>query len=64
MVKVLFCCHGNICRSTMSQFVFQHMVNNMGIADKFCIDSVATSREEIGAPPHRGTVQKMKEVNI
>ena len=64
MVKVLFCCHGNICRSTMAQFVFQDMVNGLHLTDKFLIDSVATSREEIGNPPHRGTVQKMKEVNI
>ena len=64
MIKVLFICHGNICRSTMAQFVFQDMVNGMHLADKFHIDSVATSREEIGNPPHRGTVQKMKEVNI
>ena len=63
MVKVLFCCHGNICRSTMAQFVFQDMVNGFRLTDKFLIDSVATSREEIGNPPHRGTVQKMKEVN-
>lgn len=48
----------------MSQFVFQHMVNNLGIADKFIIDSRATSTEEIGNPPHRGTVRKMQEVGI
>lgn len=64
MIRVAFCCHGNICRSTMSQFVFQHMVNNLGIADKFIIDSRATSTEEIGNPPHRGTVRKMQEVGI
>ena len=51
-IKVLFICHGNICRSTMAQFVFQHMVNNQGLKDKFYIDSAATSREEIGNPPH------------
>lgn len=57
-------CHGNICRSTMSQFVFQHMVNNLNIADQFYIDSRATSTEELGNPPHRGTVTKMREVGI
>ena len=64
MIKILFICHGNICRSTMSQFVFQHMVNNLNISDQFYIDSRATSTEEIGNPPHRGTIRKMKEVGI
>lgn len=64
MVKVLFVCHGNICRSTMSQFVLQDMVNKLGKAEEFVIDSRATSTEEIGNPPHRGTVQKMREVGI
>lgn len=48
----------------MSQFVFQHMVNNLNISDQFYIDSRATSTEEIGNPPHRGTIRKMKEVGI
>lgn len=47
-IKVLFICHGNICRSTMSQFVFQDMINKEGLTDQFYIDSAATSREEIG----------------
>lgn len=64
MIKILFVCHGNICRSTMTQFVFQHMVNEAGIAAHFHIDSAATSREEIGNGPHYGTVQKMREVGI
>ncbi len=64
MIKVLFICHGNICRSTMCQSVFQHMVNNLGLADRFEIDSFATSTEEIGNPPHRGTVNKLREVGI
>lgn len=64
MIKVLFCCHGNICRSTMSQFVLQDMVNKLGIAELFNISSRATSTEEIGNPPHRGTVRKMQEVGI
>ena len=64
MIKVLFVCHGNICRSTMAQFVFQHMVNNQGLKDKFYIDSAATSREEIGNPPHYGTVNKLRQEGI
>ncbi len=64
MIKVLFVCHGNICRSTMSQMVLQDMVNKRGIAELFSIDSRATSTEEIGNPPHRGTVRKLKEAGI
>lgn len=64
MIKILFVCHGNICRSTMAQFVFQDMVNKRGLQDQFYIDSAATSREEIGNPPHYGTVSKMREVGI
>lgn len=64
MIRVLFCCHGNICRSTMAQFVFQDMVNKRGLADQFEIDSKATSTEELGNPPHRGTVRKMNEMGI
>lgn len=64
MIKVLFVCHGNICRSTMAQFVFQDMVNRHGMKDEFYIDSAATSREEIGSGPHYGTVRKLKEAGI
>lgn len=64
MIKILFVCHGNICRSTMSQFVFQDMVNKKGLTDQFYINSAATSREEIGNGPHYGTVNKMKQVGI
>ena len=64
MIKVLFICHGNICRSTMAQYVFQYMVDQSGLTDSFYIDSAATSREEIGTPPHYGTQRKLKEVGI
>lgn len=64
MIKILFVCHGNICRSTMAQFMFQDMVNKKGLADRFYIDSAATSTEEIGNGPHYGTVGKMREVGI
>lgn len=64
MIKILFICHGNICRSTMCESVFTHMVKKRKLEDQFLIDSAATSREEIGNPPHRGTVQKLREVNI
>ena len=64
MISILFVCHGNICRSPMSQFVLQDMVNKAGLSDLFFIDSRATSTEEIGNPPHRGTVRKMREPGI
>lgn len=64
MIKVFFVCHGNICRSTMAQCMFQDMVNKKGLSDRFYIDSAATSREEIGNGPHYGTVQKLREVGI
>ena len=64
MIKVLFVCHGNICRSTMAESVFTHMVNSRGLSDCFEINSAATSREEIGNPPHYGTVTKLKRVGI
>ena len=63
-IKVLFICHGNICRSTMAQSVFSYMVNQRGLADCFEINSAATSREEIGNPPHHGTVSKLRQVGI
>ena len=64
MIKVLFICHGNICRSTMAQSVLQHLVNNRGLSDLFYIDSAATSREEIGNGPHYSTVRKLQQVGI
>ncbi len=64
MIKVLFVCHGNICRSTMAQSVFQYMVNKAGVSDRFEIDSAATSTEEIGNPPHHGTVAELRKHNI
>ena len=64
MIKVLFICHGNICRSTMAQSVFAHLAAEANLADYFEIDSAATSREEIGNTPHYGTVRKLREENI
>ena len=50
MIKILFVCHGNICRSPMAEFVLKDMVAKAGLSHKFQIDSRATSREELGNP--------------
>ncbi|MCI8806176.1 MAG: low molecular weight phosphotyrosine protein phosphatase [Clostridiales bacterium] len=64
MIKVLFVCHGNICRSTMAEFVFKDMVKKENLEDKFLILSAATSDEEIGNHIHSGTRRKLKEVGV
>lgn len=64
MIRVLFICHGNICRSTMCESVFTYMVKQRGLESAFEVNSAATSREEIGNSPHYGTVGKLREVGI
>ena len=64
MIKVLFICLGNICRSPMAEFVFRDMVQKRGLAARFHIASAATSSEELGNPVHRGTTEKLKEYGI
>ena len=62
MIKVLFICHGNICRSPMGEFILKKMVKEKGLADKFEIASAATSTEEIGNPVYPPAKRKLKEV--
>lgn len=64
MIRVMFVCHGNICRSTMAQCVLSDMVQKKNLGEEFIIESSATSTEEIGNPIHRGTVNKLNEVGI
>ena len=64
MQRILFICHGNICRSTMAQCVMQDLVNRAGQQAYFLIDSAATTNDEIGSTPHRGTVGKLREVGV
>ncbi len=64
MIKILFICHGNICRSTMAQSYMQYLVDRHGLTDEFYIDSAATSTEEIGSPVHHGTKAVLRENNI
>ena len=47
MIKIMFICHGNICRSPMAEFIFKDLINKKGIADSFFVSSCATSAEEI-----------------
>lgn len=62
--RILFVCHGNICRSPMAEFVFQDMVKKKGLENEFFVASAATSREEIGNPVHRGTREKLKACGV
>ena len=64
MVKILFVCHGNICRSPLAHLYFQDFIEKQHLSDCFFIDSAATSYEEIGNPVHRGTREKLKSVGI
>lgn len=64
MIKILFICHGNICRSPMAEFLLKDIVNKRGLADAFEIASAATSREEIGNPVHYGTRTKLAQFGI
>lgn len=64
MIKVLFVCHGNICRSPMAEFVLKDMVKKQGLSEQFYIASAATSTEEIGNPVHHGTRNKLAEFGI
>ena len=64
MKKILFVCHGNICRSPMAECVMKNMVKTQGIAEEFYIDSAATSREEIGNPIYPPAVRKLKAEGI
>ena len=57
-------CHGNICRSTMAESVMTYMAAQHGLSNLIQAASAATSQEEIGSPPHPGTVRKLREVGI
>ena len=64
MIKILFVCHGNICRSPMAEFVMKELVRRQGLEREFFIDSAATSTEELGNGVHHGTRRKLAQVGI
>ena len=64
MKRILFVCHGNICRSPMAEFVMKDLVKKAGLEKKFLIESAATSREEIGNPVYPPTRRKLVEHGI
>ncbi len=64
VIKILFICHGNICRSPMAEFVMKDMIETLGRSADFHIASAATSTEEIGSPVHRGTRERLAREGI
>ena len=64
MIKILFVCHGNICRSPMAEFVMKDLVEKAGLSDRFHIESAATSTDEIGNPVYMPARRKLAEHGI
>ncbi|MBQ6847954.1 MAG: low molecular weight phosphotyrosine protein phosphatase [Clostridia bacterium] len=64
MIKLMFVCHGNICRSPMAEFIMKELVAEKGLADNFLIKSSATSYEEIGNPIYPPALAELKRNNI
>ena len=64
MKRILFVCHGNICRSPMAEFMIKKIVKDAGREKDFYIESAATSTEEIGNDMHRGAKKKLTEMGV
>ena len=64
MTKILFVCHGNICRSPMAEFVMKDMVHRAGLENAITVDSKACRRDELGSDTYYGTKNKLREVGI
>ena len=64
MTKILFVCHGNICRSTMAECVFADLAEKAGLGEHFAVDSAATSTEEIGNPIYPPAARKLREKGV
>ncbi|RDB62384.1 low molecular weight phosphotyrosine protein phosphatase [Gordonibacter sp. 28C] len=63
-VRILFVCHGNICRSPMAEFVMKDLVERRGMVDRFRIASAATHDDVIGSPVHPGTREVLESQGI
>ena len=64
MIKILFVCHGNICRSPMAEFVMKDLVRKAGLETRFVIESKAARRDELGNDTHYGTRAKLRQMGI
>lgn len=64
MVKILFICHGNICRSPMAEFVMKDIAARRGLADKFLVMSSAASAEEVGSDMHEAARARLREEGV
>ena len=64
MIKILFVCHGNICRSPMAEFVMKDLVRKAGREEQFIIASKAARRDELGHDTHYGTKAKLRQMGV
>lgn len=64
VIRVLFVCLGNICRSPMAEAVMRDLIAKEGLQNRIEVDSAATSSWHVGDPPHRGTQAKLREYQI
>lgn len=64
MVRVVFVCLGNICRSPMAEAVFRHLVGKAGLADRILVDSAGTGHWHVGERPHHGTLRELAQHGI
>ena len=64
MIKILFVCHGNICRSPMAEFVMKDLVHKAGREEQFIIASKAARRDELGNDTHYGTKAKLRQMGV
>ena len=64
MKKILFVCHGNICRSPMAEFVMKQLVRKAGLSDEISVTSKALHRDELGSDTHRGTREVLRAHGI